>query len=140
MSEFDTAYEVLSNVYKKGAYSNIELNRVLFGQQSPQKITKIVYGVLEKNTQLDYYMSKLCLKKPQNTIAILIKMGMYCIKYMDSIPNYAVVDNCVELCNSIQKYQLKGFVNSVLKKFCDAEFDLPKDRFERLSVVSSTPL
>lgn len=140
MTELEIAYEVLSNVYKKGAYSNIELNRALFGQQNPQKITKIVYGVLEKNTQLDYYLGKLCTKKPQNTIAILLKLGMFCITFMDSIPNYAVVDNCVELCNSINKYQLKGFVNSVLKKYCDATFELPTEKTERLSVQSSTPL
>lgn len=140
MSELKIAYDCLSNIYKKGAYSNIELNKVLIGQRNSQIITKMVYGVLEKDTQLDYYVGQLCNKKPQNTILILLKLGMYCISYMNSIPNYAAVDNCVEMCNDINKPQLKGFVNSVLKKYAEGSVILPLDNILRLSVEASVPL
>lgn len=139
MSELATAYDVLNNIYKNGAYSNLQLSKVLSGQENPRTITKIVYGVLDNNIRYDYYIAQLCSKKPQTSVAILLKMGMYCLSEMDSMPDYSVVDNCVSLCDEIKKYQLKGFVNATLKNFCTAKIAMPKDKIKYLSIKTSTP-
>ncbi len=140
MKDYKICYDVLSKIYKDKAYSNLELNKILKDCANPQFVTKLVYGVLEKNTSLDYYIGFLCDKKPQNSIIILLKMAMYCIQYMDSMPNYAVVDKTVDLCQEVGKRQLKGFVNSVLKKFCQGKIPMPSDVKENLSIQASVPL
>ncbi|MDE6870257.1 MAG: hypothetical protein K2J75_05965, partial [Clostridia bacterium] len=99
-----------------------------------------VYGVLQKDVQLEYYLAKVTNKRPSKTVAILLKLGMYTLTYINSIPRYAVVDSLVTICEKYGKRQLKGFVNSTLKNFDASQISLPNDRFEALSVEMSVPL
>lgn len=55
-------------------------------------------GVLEKNNELDFKLSKLVDKRPKSAICIVLKQGIYCLDYMDSLPDYAVVNNSVDPC------------------------------------------
>lgn len=136
------AYDVLSKIYKEDAFSSIEINRRVAGANNQAVVTRLVYGVLQKDIELDYYISALVEKKPNKTILILLKLGIYSLKYMDSFPDYAVVDEVVTLCEKLGKKQLKGFVNGVLKQFIakGKSIDLPKDRSQSLSVEASVPL
>ncbi|MEG1535511.1 MAG: 16S rRNA (cytosine(967)-C(5))-methyltransferase RsmB [Clostridia bacterium] len=140
MEDLVKIYDLLVKIYRDKAYSSIELSKVLPSCLNKQFTTKLTYGVLEKDVELTYYINMLTSKKPQNAIAILLKMGIYCIKYMDSCPDYAVVDNFVDLTGLVGKKQLKGFVNSVLKSFCNARPDYPTAEKDNLSVSTSTPL
>lgn len=45
--------------------------------------------------------------------------------YMDSLPDYAVVNNSVELAKTINKGAYKGFVNAVLKRAATEKISLP---------------
>lgn len=136
------AYDVLAKIYKEDAFSSIELNKRVVGANNQAVVTRLVYGVLQKDIELDYYISALTTKKPSKTILILLKLGLYCLKYMDSFPDYAVVDEVVDLCEKLGKRQLKGFVNSTLKTFISKgkTIDLPKDNIGKLSVKYSIPL
>ena len=140
MSDIKISYEILSNIYKNKAYSSIELGKNLEYANSSKWVTKLVYGVLERDVELEYYLSHMTKKRPQASVVIILKMGMYCIKYMDSMPIYAVVNNMVDLTEFIGKRQVKGFVNSFLKTFSTQKTELPTLRAPRLSVESSTPL
>lgn len=136
------AYEVLAKIYKEDAFSSIELNKRVVGANNQAVVTRLVYGVLQKDTELEYYINSLTAKKPNKTISVLLKLGLYCLKYMDSFPDYAVVDEVVELCQKLGKRQLKGFVNGTLKNFIanNKTVELPKDNAQRLSVEASIPL
>lgn len=140
MSDVKIGYEILSNIYKNKAYSSIELGKKLEYANSSKWVTKLVYGVLEKDVELEYYLKHMTQKRPQASVVVILKMGMYCIKYMDSMPIYAVVNNMVDLTEFIGKRQVKGFVNSFLKTFSTQKIELPTLRAPRLSVESSTPL
>ncbi|MGN0771055.1 MAG: 16S rRNA (cytosine(967)-C(5))-methyltransferase RsmB [Christensenellales bacterium] len=140
MSDIQLSYDVLSNIFKNKAFSSIELSKKLGYANNAAWVTKLVYGVLERNVELEYYLSKMAKKRPQASVVIVLKMGMYCISYMDSMPNYAVVDNMVELTAFIGKKQLKGFVNSLLKNYAAEKPSLPENKVERLSVEASVPL
>lgn len=142
MNGFATAYEILAKIYKEDAFSSIELNKRVVGASNQAVVTRMVYGVLQKDAELDYYLSVLAKKRPNKSIAVLLKEAMYCLLYMDSFPDYAVVDESVDLCEKLGKRQLKGFVNGVLKKFISygKKVELPKDKDERLSVTASVPL
>lgn len=140
MQDLLLSYRILNDIYTNRAYASIELGKSLEEAKSKDFVTKLVYGVLEKDVQLNYYINLLTAKKPKNSIILVLKIGMYCIKYMNSMPDYATVSNCVLLAEKINKKQLKGFVNAVLKKYILVKDNLPEKYEERLSVETSTPL
>lgn len=142
MNGFAIAYDILAKIYKEDAFSSIELNKRIGGASNQAVVTRIVYGVLQRDTELEYYLSEFARKRPNKSVVVLLKEAMYCLMYMDSFPDYAVVDESVELCADIGKRELKGFVNGILKAFIAAgkRADLPKDRAQRLSVTASVPL
>ena len=140
MQDLLLSYRILNDIYTNRAYASIELGKSLEEAKSKDFVTKLVYGVLEKDVQLNYYINLLTVKKPKNSIILVLKIGMYCIKYMNSMPDYATVSNCVLLAEKINKKELKGFVNAVLKKYILVKDNLPEKYEERLSVETSTPL
>lgn len=132
------SYNALYAIYSGKSYLSQALNSV--DREVMPEVTKIIYGVLENNIRYDYYISKLVTEKPNNKLKIVIKLAMYALECMDSIPDYAVINECVELTAEIGKKQLKGFVNATLKQYMSNKPDLPKNRHERISVECSMPL
>ena len=140
MQNLKIAYDTLLKIYQNEAYASLELSKsVKDANINKGFITKLVYGVIEHDIEFDYYISKLCKKKPNNKVVIILKMGMYQIKYMDGTPEYAVVSNLVDLTKEIGKRELSGFVNATLKRFITTKFEMPKDEIKALSVEYSVP-
>lgn len=103
---------------------------------------KLFYGTLERKLTLDYilqsYISKPLNKLDREVLAIL-RSGLYQILYMNSVPDFAAVNQAVGLCSYFRKTSAKGLVNAVLRKA--AKFDIKtavfKSEEERLSVMYS---
>lgn len=123
MSYISKSYEILSKIIIDGAYLNVCLADNL-EEKDKDKVVKIVYGVLENNISYEYCIKAMTAKPAKNSVKILLKIGMYCIDFMDSLPDYAVIDNCVEYAKTIKKQAISGFVNAVLKKYAIKNFDL----------------
>lgn len=140
MSDLKLAYDILSSVYLDKAYASLELSKQIDKANKKEFVTSLVYGVIERDIELDYCITKLCAKKPKNALIIVLKLGMYQIKYMNSIPTYAAVSNTVDLCKEIKKQEVTGFVNATLKNFSSKTIDLPKDKYQRISVEYSAPV
>ncbi|MBR2975156.1 MAG: 16S rRNA (cytosine(967)-C(5))-methyltransferase RsmB [Clostridia bacterium] len=138
---FLQSYECLKSVYVDKAFSGIELNkRLLFAKKSDKAlITKIVYGVLDCDIELDYVLSKFT-KKVNKDAVIYLKIGVYCLKYL-SIPVYAVVNDVVELAKTSGDRRLVGFVNATLKNIAQNLDTLayPEDEIDYHSVKYSYP-
>lgn len=137
------AYDLLSDIYKGGAYSNIALSKRLFGEKEAALITRLVLGVLERDVELEYIISKLTDKPPKQAVKILLKMGVYCLKYMDSMPDYAVVNGIVELSKELGKQGVSGFLNATLKAAAAGDFQQLPDKGDLsyyYSVKLSKPL
>lgn len=138
------AYKCLDNIYRIGAYSGIELNKYINNAAPNDKavISKLVYGVLDKDIELSYIIKRFTVKVKPSVMPVL-KLGVYEIKYMD-LPDYATVNECVKLAGDIGKKELKGFINATLRKIANAissnEITLPENEYERLSVRYSFPL
>ena len=140
MNDYRVVYEILSDVYKRQAYASISLSRRICLAQNREFVTRFVYGVLQDDVKLNYYISCLTSKKPQNSVTVLLKMGMYCIGSMDSVPDYAAVNNILDLAKELGKAGSCGFLNGVLKNFCRQTPAPPKEKAARLSVTASVPL
>ena len=80
---FYECYLVLSKIFMEKTYVKQALNSVDIAEKDRAKVTKIVYGVLDKNIQLDYYISNLCDKNPKNSIKIILKIALYNLKFLD---------------------------------------------------------
>lgn len=134
------AHNVLKAVYFDDAYSSIELNKLLKNSaiQTLNKnlITKIVYGVLEKDIYLSYVISKFCSKKPEDSVELLLKMGVYILKYVNGIPSFACVNEIVELCKKTCSKFVAGFVNAVLKKIDKGEICFPNKNNNYVNYLS----
>ncbi len=135
---FYDCYRILSEVYKNGAYLKQAINDVEIEELNRAKTTKICYGVLDKDVELNYYLSRLCQKNPKISTKILLKIGIYNIKYLNKKP-YAVIDGTVELAKKLGKGGNAGFINAVLRKFVGTEIAMPKDKRQFLSVKYSYP-
>ncbi len=116
-----TAFLTLLAVEKDRAYSNIELNRRIgeIRPDNPGFVRDLVYGVLERKLTLDHYLGQL-LEKGTKGLDIralcILRMGVYQMDYMDSVPDHAAVDECVKLADKYCRY-LKGLVNGVLRNY-----------------------
>ncbi len=116
-----TAYNTLLDVESKKAYSNLALNHQIriSKPNSPAFVRELVYGVLERKLTLDYYLDQLVdegidsLKKQELTI---LRMGLYQLGYMDSVPEYAGVNESVALAKKYCRSKA-GLVNGVLREY-----------------------
>lgn len=119
MKHFMTqSYQILQKVFMDGQYSTFLFNR----DEIADMTTKIVYGVLEDNIKLEKIISSLTTKKPKNSIAIFLKIGIYCLLNLDNVPKYAIVSECVEAAKMNGKATSAGFINAILKKVALNEF------------------
>ncbi len=134
-------YYALHKVFVDGAFSSIVLNDALKENRTEApSITKLFYGVLDKSIQFDYLIDNAVAKRPKTSVRILLKMGLYMMRYM-SVPDYAAVDKIVSLCKTVGKAGIAGFVNAFLRK--NSELSLPSreevDENTYLSVIYSYP-
>lgn len=121
-----SSYEILSKIYRDKTYSTEALYSALENKENPELIHRIVLGTLEKDVELSYVLFQLTKKPPKPSVAIVIKQGLYCLKYMDSLPDYAVINNSVELIKLLGKIPLAGFVNAVLNSAARGEYKMPE--------------
>lgn len=135
---FYDCYTILNKVYGEKAYVKQAINGTLIEEKNRAAIIKTCYGVLDKDIELSYYIKVCTEKTPKLPIRTILKIGMYCIKYLGKKP-YAVTQNAVELTKKLGKGGASGFVNFFLRKFSAETPKLPDDFIENLSVSYSYP-
>lgn len=131
---------------EKSAYSNLALDGVLQSSDVSARdkafISRLFYGVIERKATLDYIISLYSskpLQKLDTVILETLRMGIYQLLYMDSVPDNAAVNESVELVKQLGKKSAAPFVNAVLRSFIrdDKKFALPKDRLQKFCVEYS---
>lgn len=116
-----TAYNTLLEMEKNQAYSNLELNKQIQEEEpdSPAFVRELVYGVVENRMYLDYVLTQLIpkgLKGVKKQPLTLLRMGLYQIIFMDSVPEYAAVNETVKLARRMIPGRDK-FINGVLRGY-----------------------
>lgn len=151
IGEREIALAVLLEITEEGAYSHIVLNDVLSKYQYLEKkerafITRVVEGTLEHMIELDYIIdsfSKTKTRKMKPVIRAILRMSVYQLKYMDSVPTHAVCNEAVKLAVKKGFSGLKGFVNGVLRNIArgldSVEYPSRSDETTYLSVRYSVP-
>ena len=144
----EAAYKALLAIERDGSYSNLELSKLLASDELSNKgfIREIVYGVTENKIYLDYILDKFIKKGAAKTklqALIILRMGVYQILFMNSVPNYAAVNESVALARRFAR-GMDGFINGVLRNFIRnmdsaSEIDV-KGQLEYLSIRYSCQL
>lgn len=133
------AYEALKDIYLKGAYSSIELDRLLSSAPNSFRgyITALVYSTLELDIKSSYILMKLTNRKIKPGILILLKMGI--AEILTSDRNTPLIVNEYVAFAKNRFPGTEGFINAVLRKANTVEISNADDP-EALSVKYSIPV
>lgn len=117
------ALDILMEVLENQQYSHLVFRDVLDKYQYLEKrersfLTRLAEGTIERKIELDYVVdqfSKTPVRKQKPVIRNILRMGVYQLLHMDSVPDSAVCNEAVKLAKKRGFSQLSGFVNGVLR-------------------------
>ncbi len=116
------AVTALSRVHRDGSYSNIVLDTLLqetaFDARDKALLSRLVYGVIERQLTLDFVIEKLAARaigRIHPTVLEILRVALYQLLYMDKIPPNAAVNEAVRLTRSMGQPHAAGFVNALLR-------------------------
>lgn len=145
----DIAFRLLVDLEKKHSYSNIALDEALkradMDERDRRFCTALFYGTLERLYTLDAIIAD-NLDKPADKLSAeirtILRMGLYQLLYMDSVPDNAAVSESVALAKRGRNPAASGFVNAVLRSFIRKDKRLPKqrDRLHEMALEYSCPV
>ena len=97
MNTRQAAFVSLQKYENGGKYLNIEadtaIRRNALEGADRALYTNIVYGTVERRITLEYLLAQLCdrpLAKIDRNVAIILRMSLYQLRYLDRVPAYAV--------------------------------------------------
>lgn len=140
--------DLLIQMSKSTGYSNIMLDKKLaqsnLSRQDKSFATALFYGVIERRISLDAVISahsNISIGKISPDALQILRMGIYQLLYMDSVPDSAAVNESVKLAEYIRKPKIKGYINAVLRGFIRGGKKLPtsENAITSLSVEYSCP-
>lgn len=104
-------------------------------------IRRVTEGTIERRIELDYYLdrySSVPVRKMKPLIRCLLRMSVYQLLYMDSVPDSAVCNEAVKLAGKRHFQSLKGYVNGVLRKISreKGNLTLPDETAEPVKALS----
>ena len=139
--------EMLLAVTKKegGEYSHKVIRDVqnkynYLSTQEKAFMKRLFEGTLERMIELDYCIdcySKVKVNKMKPVIRNIMRMGVYQILYMDSVPDSAACNESVKQAQAKGFATLKGFVNGVLRTIARNKDAIPYPD-EKYLVIQST--
>ena len=144
--------EILLQIEEEGEHSHIAIRNALSKYQFLPKqersfITRVCEGTLEYRIYIDYVIdsfSKVSVNKMKPQIREILRSAVYQLKFMDSVPDSAVCNEAVKLAQRKGFYNLKPFVNGVLRTIAREIGDLERPSREEnevryLSVKNTMP-
>ncbi len=143
------AMNIIYNITENKAYANLAIDKTLKGNDlsRPDKslVTEIVNGTIRMLKHLDWVLNLFLAKnvsKQNPWIKTILRMSLYQILFMDKVPNYAAVNEAVELARKKTNHNLSSLVNGVLRNIIrnmdNITYPAP-DTIEYLAVYHSHP-
>jgi 16S rRNA (cytosine967-C5)-methyltransferase len=116
------AFEILGRVEAGRAFAVdlLQGNEVEALREADRRLaTELVMGALRWRGELDYWIEHLSGKPFQYfdlEVLIILRLGIYQIRFLEKIPKSAAVNEAVELTKAARKRSAAGLVNAVLRK------------------------
>lgn len=139
------ALEILLKYKQEGSYLNLTLNAYFLHhdllKEQKDFITRVVYGTVQNMLYLEYMLEPYIKGRVKSYEKMLLLMSLYQHYFMNSIPDYAIVHEAVDLAKKKKGMKTAQFINAVLKQALASSRSLDMlDERERLSIETSHPL
>ncbi|GAJ25277.1 ribosomal RNA small subunit methyltransferase B [Liquorilactobacillus sucicola DSM 21376 = JCM 15457] len=114
------AVELLTRIEQEGAYSNIVLDQTIkrntLSKRDAHLLTNIVYGVLQNRLLLEYWLEPFTKKNKKITpwVKQLLLSALYQMKFLDKIPNHAILNESIEIAKRKGHDGIRKFVTGIL--------------------------
>jgi 16S rRNA (cytosine967-C5)-methyltransferase len=127
------------------------LSQAIESSQLPRRdealATELVYSTLRRRLTLDWVIERFSgveVRRIENPLLDILRLGVLQLLYMETIPRYAAVDESVKLARAAPGGKAAGFANSVLRKVAASASSVPfpsreEDLIGHLSIVHSHP-
>ncbi|MGV3487806.1 MAG: 16S rRNA (cytosine(967)-C(5))-methyltransferase RsmB [Tuberibacillus sp.] len=142
------ALDVLLKVYREGAYSQLALHHAIenaaLDGRDVALVTQMVYGTIQRRLTLDYYLRPF-IKKGVRTkpwVKELLRLSVYQLRFLDKVPEHAIVNVAVNIAKKRGGIKVSGFVNGVLRALIRTgvpDINAVKDPLARKEILHSHP-
>ena len=149
----ELAVNMLLEIVEQNKYSHLVIRNVLdkydyMDGRDKAFLKRTTEGTLERKIEIDYVLdqfSRVPVTKMKPFIRNLLRISVYQLLFMDSVPESAVCNEAVKLAGKRGFKNLQGFVNGVLRNIArrKEEISLPeakKSPVDYLSVKYSMPV
>lgn len=118
MNARELAHTILCDVLNDGQYANLALKHRLGEVKDIDQalVTALVYTTLQHHRYLRAAWSDYVERKPKPRTAVLLDLACAQLLRFDKLPDYAVVNESVELCKRLDHGHSATMVNAVLRK------------------------
>ncbi|MEI8033314.1 MAG: 16S rRNA (cytosine(967)-C(5))-methyltransferase RsmB [Chlorobiaceae bacterium] len=147
----EAALNVLQSLETGKHRSDLVLHRTLerstLSRNDRALVTGLVNGVLRYRLQLDFIISRFYhhkLEKAASVMKNILRIGAYQMIFLDKVPDFAAVNECVKLARKYKGERMSKLVNGVLRKITPENIALEEwlkesKPAERLAIGYSHP-
>ncbi len=117
----EKAANIILLTERESAFSDVLLNNLISSSNIKSNdrklLTRIVYGTLRNKMFIDSIIYKHTAKKKKvdSYVLNILRVSVYQLMFLQKVPDFAVINEAVEIVNRSKKPFLKGFVNAVLR-------------------------
>jgi len=148
MSTRQETYSTVLKILKDHEFSDTLLHqkakRLRNSNDSVALYYNMVKGIIKFRLHLDHILSHYT--EPKRFAAtdiktkVLLYIGLYQLRYLNSIPAHAAINETVELAKNLFDDKVADFINAVLRSYQrNPEIKYPNDTIERISLEHSFP-
>ena len=131
----EIAFKILKSVMIDDQHAHLELKKLELKEEDQAFVSALVYTTLQNYLFLDYQIDNLVNKDTNKEVRLLLIMALAQFFLMNPIPDYALVNEHVELAKKTSLHRYSGLVNKVLKKVIERGLRaVPGDELDALSI------
>lgn len=139
------ALDILMKYKQEKSYLNLTINSFFqnnkLSSESKDFITRLVYGTVQNQIYLEYMLEPFLKTRVKAYEKMLLLMSLYQHYFLDAIPDYAIVNEAVNLAKKKKGIKTAQFINAVLNQaFMNKRSLDDLDQDSRLSIETSHPL
>lgn len=144
----NTMLDLLLRIEEDSGYSHLlidaEIKKRKISSKDQGLLTEVVYGTMERIQTLDYYLEPFIKsdKKLENWVRMVLRMSIYQMVYLDKVPDYAIINEAVEIAKQRGHKGIASVVNGILRNIQRKgvrDVSLIEDDIKRLAVKTSHP-